>query len=248
MSNNLMTLRQYSAILRQLAATWMRRLVSRGAKQIKRNAGRDYLLWYYYSQAWKQTSWLGVETQKLPTDMWSYQEILTQLRPRLVIEFGSWMGGSALFFSGVLQQLGSNYKIFSVDVNHERLHERARKDPNIIFFRSSSSNPEVAQRISELRVAFPGPVFAILDSDHSMTHVLAELILLRELLVRGDYVIVEDSNISGHPVISPDWGLGPYEAIQEYMRRYPEDYEFDRTTENKFAGVTFAPSGFLIRR
>lgn len=238
---------QYLRMLRQLLLTRIRQLVTRGAKHIRRNAAHDYMLWYYYSQTWKQTSWLGVETQKLPSDMWNYQEILTQLRPKLVIEFGSWMGGSALFFSSILRQFGSAYRVLSVDINHDRLHEAAKRDPNIIFFQSSSSDPEVADRILELRTAYPGPVFAVLDSDHSKAHVLEELMLLRNLLKIGDYVVVEDSNINGHPVFSPDPGAGPFEAIQDYIRQYPDDYRLDRKREAKF-GVTFAPGGFLIRQ
>jgi cephalosporin hydroxylase len=95
-----------------------------------------------------------------------------------------------------------------------------------------------------LRIGHPGPVFAILDSDHSKSHVLEELLLLRPLLTKGDYLIVEDSNINGHPVL-PLSGEGPYEAIEEYEKRFPNDYVHD-AREHKF-GLTFAPHGFLIR-
>jgi cephalosporin hydroxylase len=78
-----------------------------------------------------------------------------------------------------------------------------------------------------------------------MSHVLAEMKLLRPLLSAGNYLIVEDSNINGHPVL-PRWGGGPYEAIEAYEHRFPNDYAHDRARENKF-GCTFAPNGFLIR-
>jgi Cephalosporin hydroxylase len=77
-------------------------------------------------------------------------------------------------------------------------------------------------------------------------HVLAELSLLCPLLVTGDDLVVEDSNINGHPVL-PAWGRGPYEAIAEYERLHPDDYRHDTESEAKF-GFTFAPNGFLIRR
>jgi cephalosporin hydroxylase len=97
-----------------------------------------------------------------------------------------------------------------------------------------------------LRTERPGPVFAILDSDHRMDHVLGEMLLLRPLLLPGDYLIVEDSNINGHPVL-PDWGPGPFEAAAEYFARFPSDYERDTAREHKFS-FTFATNGFLIRR
>jgi hypothetical protein len=45
-----------------------------------------------------------------------------------------------------------------------------------------------------------------LDSDHSMDHVLAEMRLLRPLPCAGDYLVVEDSSVNGHPVLP---GFGP---------------------------------------
>jgi cephalosporin hydroxylase len=83
-----------------------------------------------------------------------------------------------------------------------------------------------------------------LDSDHSADHVLAEMRLLRPLLVAGDYLIVEDSNVNGHPVLP---GFGPFEAIEAYEREFPNDYVHDRKREEKF-GWTMATNGFLIRK
>ncbi len=68
---------------------------------------------------------------------------------------------------------------------------------------------------------------------------------LRDILVAGDYVVVEDSNVNGHPVLK-SFGPGPYEAVQEYFRMFPNDYEHDLERERKF-GVSAAPNGFLRR-
>lgn len=103
----------------------------------------------------------------------------------------------------------------------------------------------MADLITGLKSDFPGRIFAILDSDHTMGHVLAEMKLLRPLLSSGDYLLVEDSCVNGHPVL-PGWGPGPYEAIEAYEREFPDDYTRDEAREGKF-GFTFAPKGFLIR-
>ena len=87
----------------------------------------------------------------------------------------------------------------------------------------SSIDDRVAHRIAALREDYRGSVFCILDSDHSEKHVLAEMNMLRPLLCAGDYLVVEDSNINGHPV-NPLWGNGPFEAIAHYFRVYPNDY------------------------
>jgi cephalosporin hydroxylase len=136
-------------------------------------------------------------------------------------------------------------RVLSVDVTHAELDPKVLGFPGISLLQSSSSDPSVAEAISALRGQSPGPAFFILDSDHSKAHVLAELELLREVVVPDDYVVVEDGNINGHPVL-PGWGEGPTEALAEYFERYPADYRRDEARERKF-GFTFAPGGFLVK-
>ena len=95
-----------------------------------------------------------------------------------------------------------------------------------MFVKSSSAAPAIAEQIRRLKSEFPGKIFAILDSDHSKDHVLAEMKLVRPLLSAGDYLIVEDSMLNGHPVL-PGWGPGPYEAIEAYEQEFPNDYTHD---------------------
>jgi|SRR5579862_316750 len=211
-----------------------------------RSAGTRYHLWYYRNRVWDTTTWIGVKTLKSPSDMWNYQEILSNLKPSLVIEFGTRFGGSALFFAGVMRQIGRRFRVISVDIDAETVSEQTKREPDIELITKSSIDPMVAQRISALRSEYPGAAFAILDSDHSKAHVLEEMKLLRPLLLSGDYLVVEDSNINGHPVYASS-GPGPFEAMEEYFRQYPEDYKRDVVREAKF-GFTFATKGFLIRR
>lgn len=200
-----------------------------------------YHNWYYDNEVWMTTTWLGVPALKSVQDMWSYQEIITDLQPDLIVEFGVRSGGSSLYFASILDQLG-NGVVLGVDITLENVHDKARNHPRIQLMESSSTCPEVADRIRSLR---RGPVFAVLDSDHKKDHVVAELTTLTPILRAGDYVIVEDSNINGHPIL-PGWGPGPYEAIEEYLAANPQSYRQDLDRENKF-GWTFAPAGFLIR-
>ncbi len=210
------------------------------------SAAKHYFhLWYYNTSVWEQVTWMGVQTYKSPMDMWNYQEILVSLQPGVIIEFGTWNGGSALFFSSVMQQIGRPFVVVSVDTDASRISPRTKADPNIRLLTMSSVCEEAGLTIQGLRRDFPGPAFAILDSDHTKEHVLAEMMSLRNVLVAEDYLIVEDSNINGHPVLK-SFGPGPYEAIEEYFRMFPNDYCHDSAREKKF-GFSFAPNGFLRR-
>lgn len=205
----------------------------------------EYHKWFSNTGVWNRTTWMGIACWKSPSDMWNYLQILVELKPSLVIEFGSYRGASAMFYANVMRQIGKPFKVLSVDIRQAAVEGPARADPDILFIESSSPAPAVAEKIRELMSEFPGPTFAILDSDHSMKHVLTEMKLLRPLLRTGDYLVVGDSNINGHPVL-PGFGPGPYEAIEAYERESADDYRHDVERENKF-GWAQAPYGFLIR-
>jgi cephalosporin hydroxylase len=83
----------------------------------------------------------------------------------------------------------------------------------------------------------------ILDSDHSRDHVLTELRTYSPLVTPGQYLIVEDTNVNGHPVLS-EHGPGPAEALVEFLDE-TDGFEVDRARE-KF-GMTFNPGGYLRR-
>jgi cephalosporin hydroxylase len=195
---------------------------------------------------WRTTSWCGVPLLKSVSDLWNYQEIIVERRPSLIIEFGSHAGGSALFFAHVLQAAGLNdSRIISIDLSHALLDARARACRTIEFIESSSTATTVARIISDRRAERAGSTFVILDSDHTEENVYNELISLRPIVSSGDYVVVDDTNINGHPVL-PDFGPGPHEALTRYKREFPNDYIQHRIRESEF-GFANATDGFLIR-
>jgi len=83
----------------------------------------------------------------------------------------------------------------------------------------------------------------ILDSDHSAAHVGAELDAYRGLVSPGCYLIVEDTNVNGHPVV-PDHGPGPMEAADAFLAGAPE-FVADRERERFM--LTLNPRGYLRR-
>lgn len=56
----------------------------------------------------------------------------------------------------------------------------------------------------------------------------------------GDYVIVEDSNLDGHPVY-PGWGPSPYDAVTEFLAFNRRAFRRDVAREAKF-GWTQVPA------
>ena len=151
----------------------------------------------------------------MPLDLWVYQEILHELRPRFIVECGTAAGGSALFLASVCELLGVG-EVVTVDI--EERPGRPAHD-RITYLRGSSVAEDVVGRVKGL-VRDAAPVLVILDSDHSREHVLRELRLYGEIVTPGSYLIVEDTNVNGHPV-SELHGPGPMEAVEQFLSEIP---------------------------
>ena len=206
-------------------------------------AADDYLRWYYETNVWKRVSYRGVRTLKLPLDMWNYQELIFENDLHWVLETGTRHGGSALFFADLLAAGAREGYVVTVDVTHEDLHPLASAHPRIRMFLGDSAAPETVSMIRRLiPVDRSRAMMLILDSDHVASHVLRELNALVPLLRQGDYLIVEDTIVNGHPV-RPDFGPGPLEAVDEYLRKNPDRLIHDLPREAKF-GCTFAYRGY----
>jgi cephalosporin hydroxylase len=220
------------------------RLLSRLAHRLdherRKRTIRSFHRIYYGSpwQTWKNTRWLGVKAYKTPLDLWVYQELIASLRPQLIVETGTADGGSALFLATVCDAVGCGeiVTIDSQDLPGRRAHER------ITYVTGSSVAPETRALVAE-RAEGLSRVLIILDADHSRDHVLEELRRYAELVTPGSYLVVEDTNLNGHPVL-PTFGPGPMEAIQTFLAERP-DFQPDSEQE-KFL-LTFNPGGYLRR-
>jgi len=199
---------------------------------------------YYFARptTWLNTFWMGFLVQKCPTDLWIYQEILFQTRPTIIIETGTFSGGSALYLAHLGDLLGG-IRVVSVDLTNATSRQPLPAHPSITYISGSSSDPAiVAQVRASLRET--DRVMVILDSDHSAAHVRNELEIYAPLVSSGCYLIVEDTNVNGHPVY-PLHGPGPLEALREWLPAHPE-FQVDRQREKLM--LTFNPSGYLRRR
>lgn len=194
---------------------------------------------YYDTAVWKDTYWLGVHAQKCPLDLWIYQEILYEQRPDLIIETGTAHGGSALFLASVCELLGRG-EIVTVDIRP--IEDRPVHD-RITYLTGSSTAPEIVSEVEQLAEGRAG-ILVILDSDHARDHVLDELRIYSRFVPPGGYLIVEDTNVNGHPVF-PEHGPGPKEAIDAFLAE-ADEFEIDTAREKFF--LTFNPRGFLRKR
>lgn len=206
-------------------------------------AGEAYVKWFHEANVWKAMTWHGIRTLKLPSDIWNYQEIVFERRIEHVIETGTRHGGSALFFAEALAARGAKGPVVSIDV--DGLSNQVRSHPGIHFLLGDSAAPATVERALGHLPPARAALFLILDSDHSREHVLRELRAWVPSLRSGDYLVVEDTIVNGHPV-RPEHGPGPMEAIRDYLAEAPGLLVHDREREAKF-GASFAARGHYVR-
>jgi len=204
---------------------------------------RDFHKLYYdegrcHGGTWRATRWMGIETLKCPLDLWVYQEILYETRPDVILETGTHRGGSACYLACICDLIG-NGRVISIDVADFPF---LPQHPRITYLRGSSVSVAVEEKIRSL-IRNGENVMAVLDSDHSRDHVIEELRMYSQFVTKGCYLIVEDTNINGHPTM-PDFGPGPMEAVVEFASD-SRNFEIDAGKE-KFL-LTFNPRGYLKR-
>ena len=131
-------------------------------------------------------------------------------------------------------------EVVSVDIGH---WPSRPAHPRLTYLTASSTDHDVVAQVAE-RAEGADTVLVVLDSDHSRDHVLAELRAYAPLVTPGSYLVVEDTNINGHPVYEA-FGPGPMEAVQDFLKER-DDFEVDRSRE-KFL-FSFNPGGWLRKR
>jgi cephalosporin hydroxylase len=185
---------------------------------------------------------LGVRTAQNPLDVWITQEIITEVQPEVIIEVGSWRGGSAALWATILEQVSPDGRVVAVDLEDniaaDRLEIFRRR---VDFVQGSSIDPAVVEKVDAL--VGGRPALVILDSDHSYAHVAAELRCYAHFVPVGGYLICQDTFATGHPLpLSPP--PGAWDAVVEFVEA-DERFEIDLSRERLL--LTCNPNGFLRR-
>jgi cephalosporin hydroxylase len=171
-------------------------------------ASRYFCGYYHRSNAWALSHWKHVPCYKNPCDLMIYQEIVVEHKPDIIIECGTFCGGSALFLADVCDLMGEGL-VATIDINHDIFlpvesqqilpfgrksylyrpeHERI-----LYIIGQSDTDPSVVEHLKQF-IDSDTQVMVILDSAHDYEHVKKQLELYSPLVTPGQYLIVEDTN------------------------------------------------------
>lgn len=199
---------------------------------------RDFReLWFKKDRLWRNMQWRGLDMAKTPCDAWMYHEIIWELKPSVIVEFGVSAGGCVLFYADLMTLGDWPGVVLGVD---RKRHDTWPNHPRIKYHVGSSRSDEAVSWVREqVRLAPPGHVLLIEDSEHTRQHVAGELELYADLVTPGSYFIVEDGALpDGTPA-------GPGEAVEDFLQCHRE-FERDRSREKYL--LTLAAGGFLRRK
>src|SRR5207245_9504519 len=87
------------------------------SRQETEELARQWTKVLWNSSLWKQVHWLGVPVLQWPTDLILMQELITRVRPNCIVETGSYLGGTAIFYASILNSLGiAEGRVISIDI------------------------------------------------------------------------------------------------------------------------------------
>ena len=184
----------------------------------------------------------GLPCRKNPFDLALYQMLIGELRPRTIVEIGSYRGGSAVWFADMMRTMALPANVHSVDVNEVDLDA-----PGVMFHRGDASALEAVLR-PELMRTLPRPWLVVEDTGHAADTTLAVLGFFYNWLDAGEYIITGGGIVREHGV-ADDSGGSPTSAVGRFQASHPDEFEIDGRYCDWFGdNATYNVDGYLRRK
>lgn len=177
--------------------------------------------------------WRGIPLIKDPFDLALCPLLLWELKPRTVIEIGSFQGGSALWFADLLDAMRVGpFHVYSFDIDPGQV--KVKNDSRITFRCCDSMFPSTID--AEVLAKAPHPWLVIEDAHVNVKAVLTHL---NQSMRSGDYLVVEDTCYIREK----------HEALSEFARAHPAQFQVDTRFTDLFGyNGTFNFNGYLRKR
>ncbi len=193
------------------------------------------------NKAHHHITYRGISMLKCPFDLVSYQMIVSEVKPDLIIEIGTNKGGSALYFADLLKAIG-NGKIHSIDLKQTGLVDEVLNCSNIKLFEGGWQNyaPSEADGFNRILI--------IDDGSHTYDDVKLAFDKFNHLVSKGSYYIIEDGILDQLNINKKKFKGGPVKAVKEILSQY-DQFTVDQKWINFFGqNATFNIMGYLKRK
>ncbi len=220
------------------------------SKDNEKDLALEWTRTLWKSSLWRTITWLGIPIYQWPTDLHILQELVYKLKPKFIIETGTCLGGSAIFFASLLRLLDIDGKVISVELQlSEGTKQNIRAHPlgrYVVLIQGSSTSSDTVNQVRQI-VGDEKNVLVFFDSDHSYSHVLNELRVYQEFVPVGGYICAFDTickDLAVLPGMEYMKDDNPHRAVLEFLKENG-CFEIDESMNRLKVG--FAPDGFLKR-
>jgi cephalosporin hydroxylase len=178
---------------------------------------RQWLAMGWNLEHWTTVFWKGRQALQLPDDLLRLAEMLWRVRPDLMVETGVYQGGSAAWFAEFCRVIAVERDVLP--------GVRKAVGDRVTIIEGNSAATETAMRVAA-EICAGERVCVFLDSDHSASHVAAELRNYAGLVSSGSYLIVADSilpEFAATPCGDAAWEHDhPGIAVDRFLAEHPE--------------------------
>jgi cephalosporin hydroxylase len=175
----------------------------------------------------------------------------------VIVETGVAHGGSLVFYASLLRAMGGG-RVVGVDIEIRPPNRRAIEEhelgSSIELIEGSSVEPSIVDRVRRA-IGSTDRVLVILDSNHTKSHVAAELRSYAPMVAVGSYIVATDGvmeDLSDVPGGRPEWREdNPASAAREFAAANPTfaleapPFLFQQAASD--VQVTYWPSAYLRR-
>ena len=133
--------------------------------------------------------WKGLTLMKDPMSLSVYMMMLQEIKPKTILEFGTYDGGSALWMSDMMKSLDYPCDIHTFDINARKVN----LPPNSGVTFHQLDNYKIKNFMTQKRNLFEemkSPILVIEDSHENVNELIRTI---DPFLNSGDYVVIEDT-------------------------------------------------------
>jgi cephalosporin hydroxylase len=183
-----------------------------------------------------RVTYKGIKAIRCPFDYVIYQMIINEVKPDLVIEVGTNIGGGALYIADLLDSNGKGI-LHTIDII-DMVNPKVKEHNRIKFFTKGWKDYDL-----KLTRKFE-TILIIEDASHLFKDSIGILNKFHEIISVGSYFIIEDGIIN-ELGLEKNYQGGPLKAIREFLPNHPE-YIVDRKWCDMFGqNATFNVNGYL---
>lgn len=168
---------------------------------------------------------------KVAEDLDRYEAVIAAIEPEVIIECGTWLGGSAAWFAKRVPS------VITVDIEPQPRPSAL----NITWLIGDSTDRDMVAMVAGLLGG--RRTMVVLDSAHEATHVRREIALYAPLVTPGCHLVVEDGIARWMDEPYPG---SPLDAIEQELVGN-DDWQRDTAIEAMHP-VSMHPAGWWIRK